>query len=105
MSEDTGSAHTDERVSWEGVDTDLLEFRDAARSHLPHRGALILGEDTVRVASNELLVGGDKTHHQKIPKAHKVLDMDDGHIHEGDIHKNPTSDHGNVEGQVVHASL
>ena len=105
MSEDTDSARTDEKVSREGVEIDLLEFRDAARSHLPHREALIPGEDTVRAGSNVSSVGGDKTHHQKIPKVHKVLDMDDGHIHEGGIHKNPPSDHGNVEEQVVHASL
>jgi hypothetical protein len=48
-----------------------------------------------------LLVGDDKTHHQKTPKAHKVLDMDDGRTHEEDIHKNLTSDHGSVEELVV----
>jgi len=54
MSEDTGSAHTDERVSWEAVDVDLLEFRGGARSHLPLRDALILVEDTERAGSNVL---------------------------------------------------
>lgn len=105
MQVDTGSAHTDGMVSSEVVDVDLLESRDAAKSHLPHRDALILDEDTVRAGSNVLWVGDDRTHHQKTPKAHKVLDRDDGRIREEDIHKTPTSDHGNEEARVVHAWL